>query len=422
MSRVDERPIEGQDRGSIGQLALNVNGRGRRRQVDPRRPGREAGGGGGIPLHGGAAVIARDGREPRGHALTGMRAQVVEGLDVAEVARAGEVPAEHADLLALVDEGRSALEEVSGGQCRGRLVPGAVRVAEARHRARLIVVFQVEGIPAPHAQGLLPGRQDVRQLAVGQWARRELAVFLAEVDVLELDEHVEFASVWVAEQEGRLGGGVRGFPDGERAGMVGECALVHLLEELVQARAVGEALVADAEGSACGTPVGQPRALRDDVDRVDPETVHPSIEPPVHHVVDGVANLGILPVQVRLLAREQVQVVLARGRVVLPGRPPEEGFPVRGLRAGCAGHRSRARIAPVVPVATRGVGARSGFDEPRVLDGGVVHHQVHDDAHPEVVGASDERVEGLEVAKERVDVAVAGDVVSVVGLRRTVDG
>ena len=116
VSRVDECPIEGQDRGSIGQLALNVNGRGRRRQVDPRCPGREACGGGGVPLHGGAAVIARDGREPRRHALTGMRAQVVEGLDVAEVARAGEVTADGLIAIGQIAKRYSLYSKITGGQ------------------------------------------------------------------------------------------------------------------------------------------------------------------------------------------------------------------------------------------------------------------------------------------------------------------
>src|SRR3712207_7318451 len=42
-----------------------------------------------------------------------------------------------------------------------------------------------------------------------------------------------------------------------------------------------------------------------------------AVEPAPHHRVHRVADLRVLPVQVRLLAREQVQVVLAAGPVEL---------------------------------------------------------------------------------------------------------
>jgi hypothetical protein len=57
-----------------------------------------------------------------------------------------------------------------------------------------------------------------------------------------------------------------------------------------------------------------------------------------------------------------------------------------------------------------------------VLVGRVVRHHVDDDAQAELVGAGDEGVGVREGAEERVDVAVVGDVVTCVGLRRCVEG
>ena len=56
-----------------------------------------------------------------------------------------------------------------------------------------------------------------------------------------------------------------------------------------------------------------------------------------------------------------------------------------------------------------------------MLVGGVVGHQVDDDLEPEVVGGGEQRVGVVEGAEERVDVAVVGDVVAVVVLRRGVE-
>ena len=57
--------------------------------------------------------------------------------------------------------------------------------------------------------------------------------------------------------------------------------------------------------------VWQRRVLRDHVNGVHAEPIDAPIEPPAHHCVDGLPDLGVLPVEVGLLAGEQVQVVLA---------------------------------------------------------------------------------------------------------------
>ena len=56
-----------------------------------------------------------------------------------------------------------------------------------------------------------------------------------------------------------------------------------------------------------------------------------------------------------------------------------------------------------------------------MLVGGVVGHEVDDHPQVELVRAGDQRVGVGEVAEERVDVAVVGDVVAVVVLRRGVE-
>ena len=52
----------------------------------------------------------------------------------------------------------------------------------------------------------------------------------------------------------------------------------------------------------------------------------------------------------------------------------------------------------------------------------MVDDQIHHHAHTQLVGARNEGVKGRQVAKQRVNVAVVGDVVAVVGLRRAIDG
>ena len=165
-------------------------------------------------------------------------------------------------------------------------------------------------------------------------------------------------------------------------------------------------------------PVGQAGLLDHAVRDVDPEAVDAPVQPEPQHVLELAADLGVLPVEVRLLGVEQVQVPLAV-RDAGPRGPAEDRQPV--VRRQLAG--DAAALAEQVAVALGA--ARGGVErgpEPDVLVGGVVRDEVDDDAHAELVRALEQAVGVGERAEQRVDVAVVGDVVAGVGLRRGVEG
>ena len=56
--------------------------------------------------------------------------------------------------------------------------------------------------------------------------------------------------------------------------------------------------------TGCRSSIRQFRDLRDQVNNIHTEAVDTAVKPPAHHFVDGLANFGILPVQVRLLLRK----------------------------------------------------------------------------------------------------------------------
>ena len=169
-------------------------------------------------------------------------------------------------------------------------------------------------------------------------------------------------------------------------------------------------------------PSGQRRVLGDHVDHVHAEPVDATVEPPPHHLVHRRADLRVLPVEVGLLAGEQVEVVLAgrRGRGATPAprrtipswsarRPGSPASsPARGGR-----HQYQSRFGAVA--------ARARFDEPRVLVGGVVDDEVHHQLHAARVDVGEQLVEVRQGAEDRVDVPVVGDVVAVVVLRAALD-
>ncbi len=235
---------------------------------------------------------------------------------------------------------------------------------------------------------------------------------LIDHHMVELEHHVELPARRVGEHARLLERDGRHLADGQQLRVApGEHLAVHLLQELVDPRAAACVRAAIAvERARVHLAVRQCGILGDQIDHVHAEPVDSAVQPPVHHRVDRRPDVRVLPVEVGLLAREQVQVVLVGGGVELPGRPGEPRAPVVGLGA------------PPVPVALRVGATRARGGEPGVLVGGVVDHEVEDQLDPARVGAGQQRVEVGEGAERRIDVAVVGDVVAGVVLRRRIDG
>ena len=172
--------------------------------------------------------------------------------------------------------------------------------------------------------------------------------------MLELEHHVDLGTCGIGEQLRVLDGDAGHLADGEELSVpAGEHGLVHLVHELVDPRAVDER-TESVPVARIESTVGQFGILRDEVDDVHPEPVHAPVEPPPHHRVDGLTDLGVLPVQIRLLLREHVQVVLARLLVELPRRARERRAPVGGFRARIARVHPVTWAAPPVPVSFAG--------------------------------------------------------------------
>ncbi len=171
-----------------------------------------------------------------------------------------------------------------------------------------------------------------------------------------------------------------------------------------------------------GAEVGQSGGLNQAVGDVDAEAVDAHVEPEAEDGAELVGDRRVLPVEVGLLGREQVQVPLAGAAVGFgdpgPGGAAEDGLPVVGREFAVLPLAG----AEVIAVAQRGAGALGERPlEPLVLVGGVVGDDVDDDPQPQSVGVADQRVGVEEVAEHGVDGTVVGHVVAGVGLRGGVE-
>ena len=162
---------------------------------------------------------------------------------------------------------------------------------------------------------------------------------------------------------------------------------------------------------------GSAGSLPMQVHDVDAEAVDAAVEPEAQHVVHGLDDLRVVPVEVGLLGQEGVQVPLPGGLVPGPRadrrrRPP----------ASCWADAVRRAVAPAVPVALGESSRRARVSTNHGCWSDVwLGTQSSSTRMSRAWASASRRVEGREVAEERVDVAVVGHVVAEVGHRRAVD-
>jgi hypothetical protein len=153
----------------------------------------------------------------------------------------------------------------------------------------------------------------------------------------------------------------------------------------------------------------RPLALDEIRDRIEPQPVHAHVQPEVHRLRDGFEHLGIVEVEIRLVAVEAVPVVLAGEGIPCPVR----GLEVLEDDAGVG-----VRLWGVGPDVEGAVGAAlrraTGTLEPGMLVGRVVADELGDYLQAAFMGRADEGPDVGKLAIGRVDIPEVRDVVPVV--------
>jgi len=98
-----------------------------------------------------------------------------------------------------------------------------------------------------------------------------------------------------------------------------------------------------------------------EVDGIEPEAIHPPLQPETGDVQQRVLHFGAVEVQVGLAGQEVVQVILLAPAVPVPGGAAEHRQPVVGH--GAVGFR----VGPDIPVGLGVVAAGAAFLEPGML-------------------------------------------------------
>ena len=142
---------------------------------------------------------------------------------------------------------------------------------------------------------------------------------------------------------------------------------------------------------------------------VQPETIHPSLQPEVHNLQHRFLHRGIGVIQIGLMPQEPVQVVLLRHWVPLP----VGGFEMTEQHRGVA--VTRRVITPDIHIVFRAaLGGPAGPLEPRVQITGVIQHQVENDPHPLVMGRGQKAMKCRQIAEFGMNPGEIRDVVAAI--------
>ena len=262
------------------------------------------------------------------------------------------------------------------------------------------MVIPEQAVPAFFVKRVLPFRQTFFQLHKGKGRQVPLflPLLLVQTDVLELKHHREFASVGVAVFLRDLRRRSPGFTDCDEVSFL-ECLPAQFTQKLVELGAV----IRDP----------QIRLFCDLVDHIQTESAHASVHPPEDHVIDFSPYLRVLPVQVRLLGSELMEIILLYFRHPLPRRTAEHCLHVIRINSFLA-------IPPHIIIMIRIIPALLCLLEPPVFIGSVVEHQVHDDADLTLPSLSDQFIHILKRPEHGINVLIIRNIIPIVILRRAV--
>ena len=159
-------------------------------------------------------------------------------------------------------------------------------------------------------------------------------------------------------------------------------------------------------------PVGfiavQGQRLFDIDNGVDAETAKAFFQPPVHIFIDFLPNLGIFPVQIGLLFVEHMEILFVGARQIFPHGSAEVGAPVGG--------QFPFLFIPQIKIsAVFSIGIFTGFAEPLVLVGAVVHHKVHKNIHVTLFCFGYQPVHVLHGTKTGINAVIIGDIIALIG-------
>ena len=332
-----------------------------------------------IPLHRSPRVVTRGAlHHPERYAVRNVEAfrkiEYEVRHRVLHLASALEIGISHSDLLPLINEWRAPSEIGDHRQERGRLVSVFLLYAKSADTSRLIVILKHQCVPAAPVIPKLSVYEATFELSQIErlWYHLETE-YVVCCQMLEVEYRVQFARFLVDISVSVLFIRGIGFTDCIRI-IQRERFVIELFQEFMHARPVNIVLDTLLEVQRIFI-IFERIYLRDHIEHVKTESVHALFQPETQDACHFLADFRILPVEIGLLRRKEMEVILVCALYPLPGRARERRSPV-GRRYQLALFVLLSFADYVVVAIWRSLVCKRRL-EPRVLIARMVENSVH---------------------------------------------
>ena len=157
--------------------------------------------------------------------------------------------------------------------------------------------------------------------------------------------------------------------------------------------------------------------LGEHIEHVKAETVHPFLQPEIQDPDDLLPHSRVLPVQIRLLLAEKMEIEVLAVTDPFPGAPCKGGDPVgRGQKF----LSFIFTLADDVVIPVWRIRFRDSFSEPGVFCGGMVDHHIHDDLEVPLMAFFKKTVKIFHRTEFLIDIKIIADIIAVIVIRRLV--
>ena len=187
----------------------------------------------------------------------------------------------------------------------------------------------------------------------------------------------------------------------------GQNLFIHLLQILMYIRSV-HAVGSEISVFSVSGSVRHFLCLRDHADHIHAEAINSLFAPPGHHIVHFLTYFRIIPVQIRLLFGEQVQIIHLSVLIILPCRTAKARAPVIFF------------FPPDIIIMVWIFLRFPALHKPSMLIRGMVYHQIHDDLQPSLMGLFQHLIEILHRTELFHDRLIIANIISVVVIRRLI--
>ena len=283
-------------------------------------------------------------------------------------------------------------------------------ITKSGYRTGLIVIIPIQTVPCFSFQFSLPFVHDSTHFFHLRFSGCPFTIFaVCGSHMFKLKHHVQFASIQIRIFLCFFRCNTRRFTNSDQI-KSGKYTFVHFLQIFMYMGTVTYIWRHITMQTIPDFPVRICRVFGNHTDNIHAESVYSLFTPPGHHAKYFVTYCRVLPVKIRLLFGETMQIVHAGCLIKLPCGTTKTCSPVCRLFAVF-------RIFPDIIIAVWIIFRFFTFQKPSVLIGAVIYYQIHHQFDTAFMHLCDHPVKIFHCSEISHDILIIRNIISIIIVR-----